>query len=211
MNLKEELVLLRQRRAHAHAPGGRIEQVADPKPGARGLVRVARTDAASGRPDAPFAAPALGALIDEPVVLEDHVRAGGQAQVLAVDRDAARAQAFDLLEQLDRIDRDSSPDHVHFPRVQDPRGHEVEDVLLSADHHGVSGVRSALVAHDVVGFLRQQVDELALALVAPLGTENAEGGHERVGAGPVRTGRRRRGGRDCCAVPRVSQGGAAGR
>ena len=57
-------------------------------------------------------------------------------------------------------------------RVEDAARHEPQLVGLVADHERVAGVVAALVAGDDVGPLGQQVDDLALALVAPLGAHD---------------------------------------
>ena len=49
-----------------------------------------------------------------------------------------------------------------------PLGNQLEDELLLADIDGVAGVVAALVARDDVEPVREQVDDLALAFVAPL-------------------------------------------
>ena len=49
----------------------------------------------------------------------------------------------------------------------------------AVDDHGVAGVRPALVAADEVRVLREQVDDLALAFVAPLRADDDGRGHER--------------------------------
>ena len=60
-----------------------------------------------------------------------------------------------------------------------PDGHELQGVLLAVDDHGVAGVVAALVAHDVGVLLRQQVDDLGFALIAPLGSDDDGDGHAR--------------------------------
>ena len=58
--------------------------------------------------------------------------------------------------------------HAQRARVEDAGGNQPQLVGLLADHQRVPGVVAALVAGDHVGPLGQQVDDLALALVAPL-------------------------------------------
>ena len=53
----------------------------------------------------------------------------------------------------------------------------MECELLVADDDGMAGVVAALVAHDVVDATAEKVGGLALALIAPLGTEQRDGGH----------------------------------
>ena len=49
----------------------------------------------------------------------------------------------------------------------------------TAHHHSMSGVGPALVADDHVGVIAQQVDNLSLSFVAPLGTQNHAHRHTR--------------------------------
>ena len=51
--------------------------------------------------------------------------------------------------------------------------------LLAVADDGVTGVVAALKAHDGVGLLGEQVRELALALIAPLGADYHDPGHGR--------------------------------
>ena len=69
-----------------------------------------------------------------------------------------------------------------------PLGIELEGVALTADHDGVAGVVAALVAHDVAVLLGEQVDDLGLALVAPLGADDDGDGHARPNADLLRGG-----------------------
>ena len=57
---------------------------------------------------------------------------------------------------------------THDLAGEDPRRELAELERLAADDDRVPGVRAALVAADDVRLLRKQVDDLALALVAPL-------------------------------------------
>ena len=85
---------------------------------------------------------------------------------------AARAQRLDLAEEDVRVDHDAVADHAGLAGVQDARGDEVELELLAVAHDRVAGVVAALVADDHVGLLGEQVGDLALALVAPLGADH---------------------------------------
>ena len=52
---------------------------------------------------------------------------------------------------------------------------DVQDGLLAAHHEGVAGIVPALETHHGIGVVGEQIDDLALALVAPLGAENHDG------------------------------------
>ena len=66
--------------------------------------------------------------------------------------------------------------HV-FPAWRMPLGMRCEDRLLAAHHEGVPGVVPALETDDHLGVLGEQVDDLALSLVAPLGTDHHDVRH----------------------------------
>ena len=59
-----------------------------------------------------------------------------------------------------------------FPGMQDPRRHQVKLPRVAVAHDRVPGVVTALKAHDGVGLLGEQVGDLALSLVAPLGADD---------------------------------------
>ena len=101
------------------------------------------------------------------VIGHDHVGPVGDAQIVP-DLDPPVAQPVDLLDQNGRVDDDAIGDHAELLRVENARGDEVHGVSFLAHDHGVAGVGPAVVADDDVVLGRQQVDDLALALVAPL-------------------------------------------
>ena len=59
----------------------------------------------------------------------------------------------------------------------DARGQQAELVFDIADDERVAGIVAALKAHHDIGALRQPVDDLALALVAPLGADDGDIAH----------------------------------
>ena len=86
-------------------------------------------------------------------------------------------EPLDLLDQADRIDDHAVADDALLAGPEDAGGHEVQDELLAADEDGVAGVVAAGGADHEVGALRQHVDDLALAFVAPLGADEDGIGH----------------------------------
>ena len=71
-----------------------------------------------------------------------------------------------------RVDDDAVADHAQLAGVEDPRRDQVELVDLVVADDRVAGVVAALVADDDVGPLGEQVGDLSLALVAPLGADD---------------------------------------
>ena len=81
-------------------------------------------------------------------------------------------ERVDLGEQHDRVDHDAVADDRRDVVVQHARRHELEGERLAVDHQGVAGVVAALVADDHRHLLGDEVGQLALALVAPLGAHH---------------------------------------
>ena len=99
----------------------------------------------------------LRAIRDEEIAI--HLHAGG-------------AQGSDFLQKGQRIDHHAIADHAGALRPQNAAGHELQNEFLSVDDDGVSGIVAAGVARHDRKCLGEYVDNLALALVAPLGSNN---------------------------------------
>jgi len=93
--------------------------------------------------------------------------------------DAGRLQGVDFFEQRSRIDDDSVADHGQFAGPQDAAGNQLQDKLTAADVDGVAGVVAALVSRHYVESLREQVNDLTFAFIAPLGAKHNEIAHDR--------------------------------
>src|SRR5208337_2987871 len=53
--------------------------------------------------------------------------------------------------------------------MQDARGNQMENELFAAHHQGMAGVVAALITHHYLGLRGQEIDDLPLAFVPPLG------------------------------------------
>ena len=146
----------------------RVEQIGDADPAPRHLVLVGGPDAAPGGADRAPARRLLARLVERAVPLEDHVRAARHAHARRVAQHAARGERVELAEQDVRVDDDAGADQVDRARMQDAGGHHVQHGLVPLDDERVAGVVAAVEAHHQIGARREPVDELALALVAPL-------------------------------------------
>ena len=152
-----------------------VEQVlhADPEP--RGLVGVGRADAAPRRADLQLAELRLARVVEQHVVRHDQVRVGADLQAGEVD--ALGAQVVELVGQDLRVDHDAVADRARLAGVEDPGRDQVELPLHAVADDRVAGVVAALEADHEVRVLGEQVGDLALALVAPLGADDDDAGH----------------------------------
>ncbi len=165
VDLLEPVILLRERDLDLLAQDLRVEQVLDADPEPRRLVAVRRADPAPRRADLEPAEPTLARPVERDVPGHDQLGVPGQVHLLG--REPARLQLVQLLDEHRRIDDAAGTEHALLA-PEDPRGHVPELVRLPVGDDGVAGVRTALVAADEIRVLGQQVDDLALALVAPL-------------------------------------------
>ena len=76
-----------------------------------------------------------------------------------------------------RVDHHAVADRAQLAGVEDPGRDQVELPLLAVADDRVAGVVAALEADHEVRVLGEQVDDLALALVAPLGAHDHDAGH----------------------------------
>src|SRR6266536_1060351 len=172
----EPHVFLRKRDLELLPEDLRVEQVLDADPEPEGLVGVGRPDPPFRRPDLQLAEPPLAALVDRDVPRHDHVRV--RREMDPVDRDSARSQLVELFDQDLGIDHAARADHTLLA-AQDPGGDVADLVGLAADNDRVPSVRPAVVAADKVRVLGEQVDDLALAFVSPLGSYDHGRRHSR--------------------------------
>jgi hypothetical protein len=121
-----------------------------------------------------FVEPPLARLVDREVPRHDQV--GVARDVDLVGWAAALLELVELGDQHLGIDDAAVADHARLA-ADDPTRQCADLVRLVADDDRVAGVRAALVAADDVGVLGEQVDDLALALVAPLRAHDDCGGH----------------------------------
>jgi hypothetical protein len=82
-----------------------------------------------------------------------------------------------FFEKGNRIDDEAISDHGDFSRMEDAARNQTQDELAVADQDRMASVVPALIANDVVKPVCEQVDELALAFVSPLGSENDDIAH----------------------------------
>ena len=161
-----------------------VQQVlhADAEPSC--LVGVAGADAAPGGPDLKLAELRLALLVEQLVVRHDQVRVGRDAQAVQVD--PAPAQLVDLRAQHHRVHHHAVADRAELAGVEDPRRDQVELEGLALTDDRVTGVVAALKADHEVGLLGEQVHDLSLPFVAPLGADDYHSWHGEIECRPGR-------------------------
>ena len=144
------------------------------------LVLIGRADAAAGGADLAGAGGILADDVELAMERQDQHGIVGDAQIVPADGDALPAHGVDLLEQRPGIDNDAIADDGELARPDDPRRQQRQLVGDLVDDQRVAGIVAALETHHDIGALRQPVDDLALALVAPLRADNHHIGHRPV-------------------------------
>jgi hypothetical protein len=114
--------------------------------------------------------PALGRPVQLLVVRHDQVGVAAHPQPAAVD--APRLELVDLGDQHRRVDHHAVADDGGDVGVEDAARDQLEGERLLAHHDGVARVVAALVADDHAHLLGEEVGELPLALVPPLGADH---------------------------------------
>ena len=149
----------------------RMEHVAETQSASRRPVLVRRTDAAAGGADLAVAEGFFPRRVQCDVIGQDQRTRRRDAQVVA-DIDALFFELLDFLHQRVRRYGDAVADETLHVGPQDARRNEVQHGSLALDDEGMSGVVSALKTHCRRRLLGQAIDDLALALVSPLGAEH---------------------------------------
>jgi hypothetical protein len=162
----QHLVLEPEHEAQLLLEERRLLQVADAKADAPHLVLIGRAHPTGRRAQPVIAALHLAQPIELGVVRHDHVGTLADDQVGGAD--ALGVEVVDLLEENLGVDHHPMPDDADGRGVEDAAGDEVEPVLLPLSDHRVAGVVATLRAHHHVDAIGEEVDDLALALVAPL-------------------------------------------
>ena len=140
----------------------------------RCLVGVAGPDSAACRADLQVAEPPLRRLVDRQVPRHDQVRVAREHDDRRVD--AALLEQVDLVEETSGSTTQPAPITDCVPR-DDAARHLTHLPRLAVDDNCVPGVGTALIAAHHIRLLGEQVDDLALAFVAPLRADHYGRGH----------------------------------
>ncbi len=174
-DLGQETVLVLDRRFDLVAEDLRVVQILDADAAPGDLVLVGRPDAAFGGPNLLVAQKSFAHRVELAVVGHDEMGVAGDAQPGRID--TSLGQSPHLFEQHRGIYDTAVADYRGDLGVHHPAGNEAERERLFADDDGVAGVVAALVTDYNVRVLRQQIGDLALSFVAPLGADDDRGRH----------------------------------
>src|SRR5215217_5809532 len=134
---------------------------------AANLVFIGRADAAAGGTDLEAGIGVFADAVKLAMERQDQRRVVGNAQDFGGDLDALAAQLRHFLDEVVRIDDDTIADDRELALNQ-TRGEQRQLVADAIDDQSMTGIVTAMEAHDDVGALRKPIHDLALALVAPL-------------------------------------------
>ena len=156
----------------------RVGEVANPHRAAPDLVLIGRADAAPGGAELLLAAPLLAGALERAVRGQDQRGVVGELAAFCgeIVSPFLRITSISAM-QRPGIDDDAIADDRQFARAHHARRQQAQLVFDIADDERVAGIGAALKAHDDIGALGQPVDDLALALVAPLGADDGDIAH----------------------------------
>ena len=174
-----------------------MRKVADPDRAAADLVLVSRPDAACRGADLARAGRRLAQAVELAMDRQDQRAVVGNDEIVVLDGDALALEPGDLVAERPGIEHDAVADDRQRA-AHDPRRQQAELVGLVANHERVAGVVPALEANHGIRAAGQPVDDLALALIAPLGADHGDIGQE---SGPFSF---------CPTAPRPRRSPAAG-
>ena len=170
-------IVMDKRPVHPQGKGRIVAQVGDADHPAAHLVLIGRPDPATRGADLGDRILAFPRAVQFTVEGQDQRRVLGDHQRLGRDVHALRADRVDFLQQMPRVQHDAIADHAQLAGPHDARRQRMQLVDRAVDDQRMTGIVTALEPRDDIGALAQPVDDLALALVAPLGADHHHVGH----------------------------------
>ncbi len=178
--LFQEEVLLGKNLLELAGEGLGLDQVDKTNAAPADLVFVGRADATPGGADLAVAGTLLPGDVDRLVVGHDDVDVAVDHQLAVLLEVAFLLQVGDLLEKDLRVENHAVANDAALALMEDARRNQVQDGFFVADHQGVAGIVAALEAYHIIGVLGVDVNNLAFALIAPLGAHNYHVGHMQI-------------------------------
>ena len=110
---------------------------------------------------------AFGHFLHHAMGRKQHVGAIADEEI-GGNRHARRFQSLDLAQQRGGVDDQAVADHGLLPGTQNAARDQFEYELLLADENRVARIVAALIARHNIEPFREEIDDLAFTLVAPL-------------------------------------------
>ena len=154
-----------------------VGEVAEADRPAADLVFVRGTDASPGGADLGSPKRVFAGLVEVAMQRQDQWSVLGDSHVFGADVDALPPQDLDFGKQCPRVEDDAVADDRELAGTDDARWQQAELVGYAFDDKRVAGIVTALESHHHIGALRQPVDDLSLAFVSPLRSDNHHIGH----------------------------------
>src|SRR5690606_5429641 len=148
-----------------------IEQVTDAQAASCHLVFVGRSDTTPGSTDLALGTCRFARLVQRHVIRQDQRTGRADPQTLA-DRHALFFQLGDLAHQRIGCDHHAVADQALDVFTQDSGRNQVQYGLFTVNNQRVTSVVAALKTNHGSGLVSQQIDDLALALITPLGAQD---------------------------------------
>lgn len=136
------------------------------------LIGIHRRNAAAGRAELLIAEPVLFKSVKELVIRHADGSTVADLEVFGAYRNAALTQARCFVKQVLKVDDYAGAEDIDGVVAQDTGGKQVQDELALVVYNGVAGVIAALIADNDIVLFREQVDHTALALIAPVGSND---------------------------------------
>ena len=148
-----------------------VEQITNAQTTTRYLVFISRANATASGADLRIATGFLTGLIEGHVVRQDQRAGWADTQTLA-HRHTLLFQFDDFTHQRIRRNYHAVADQALHVFAQDAGGDQVQNGFFAVDYQGVASIVTTLITHNSCSLFGQQVDDLALAFIAPLGAQD---------------------------------------
>src|SRR5271170_3031209 len=173
-----DAILLRHHTRSLFAEKGGIQQINNAKPAAGHLVFVGRSNSTRCRANLVRATSGFCRHIELTMIGKDQVCAVADVQP-PFHVDSCLSEGFNFRHQRRRVNDNPSADDGVLLWSQDAARDELKDVAIFADDNRVPGIMATSNAYDVIKRPGKIVDNLALALVAPLRAHHHDRFHAR--------------------------------
>ena len=176
----EQCVVMHEQPFHLATQGLGIGQIARTNGAAANLVFIGWPDAPARRANLGRARSLFTQTIKFAVQGHDKSRIFGNAQIVPVDHNPLFSQAGYFLGQMPWVNHHAIANDGKFAGPHDARRQKRELVNLAVDHQRVAGVMPTLETHHHIGAFGKPIDNLALALIAPLRANHCDIRHRQI-------------------------------